>query len=139
MMPADLSDELRELEVRWRSREREWARKLGRLRLGAEPLEEQLIRYRRVSWALMAVPGIIALMFLALFSAFGRPDIGLIVVCLLFLPMIVFAWLGFRKLERRAAAYLAERAAFDRERQVLKTALAGAGPTSTIRPPESNQ
>jgi hypothetical protein len=107
------------LDLRWSERYREWARKLGRLKLGVEPLEEQLLRYQRVTWALMIVVAIIALMFLALFSVFERPDIGAIVVCLLFLPMIAFAWLGFRKLERRAAAYLAERTAYERERERL--------------------
>ena len=101
-----MENQLPELEARWEAREREWARKLGRLRLGVEPLQEQLDRYRRVTWALMAVPGIMALFFLTLFSVFGRPDIGLIVVGLLFVPVITCAWLGFRKLERRTAAFL---------------------------------
>jgi hypothetical protein len=128
-MPPDLHPELSELEDRWRAREREWARKLGRLRLGVEPLDEQLARYRRVTWGLVLVPGIIALMVLTLFSVFGRPDIGLIVVVILFVPMMAFAWLGFRKLERRAAAYLAERAAFESARERLQETLAGANPT----------
>ncbi len=116
---GDETEQLSELDARWRERQRHWARKLGRLRLGVEPIEEQLDRYQRVTWALMMVIGIIALMFLALFSVFERPDIGAVVVCLLFLPMIAFAWLGFRRLERRAAAYLAERAAYERERDGL--------------------
>ncbi len=41
-MNADVSKDLNDLETRWRVREREWARRLGRLRLGVEPLEEQL-------------------------------------------------------------------------------------------------
>ena len=59
-MNADASKDLAELESRWRARERNWARRLGRLRLGVEPLEEQLTRYRRTTWALAVVPGIIA-------------------------------------------------------------------------------
>ncbi len=39
-----------ELEAAWRTREAVWRRKLGRLRLGVEPIEEQLARYRRVTW-----------------------------------------------------------------------------------------
>ena len=54
-MNADASKDLAELETRWRVRERKWARRLGRLRLGVEPLEEQLNRYRRTTWALALV------------------------------------------------------------------------------------
>ena len=85
-MEMNVSHELNELETRWRTREQEWRRKLGRLRLGVEPLDEQLARYRRVTWALTAVPAIIAVMFLGLFTAFGRPDIGALVVVILFGP-----------------------------------------------------
>ena len=92
---------------RWRLREQEWARKLGRLHLGVEPIEEQLARYRRATWGLTVVPGLIALVFLTLFTVFGRPDIGLIVVVILFVPIIVFSWLDYLRLERRARAYLA--------------------------------
>ena len=53
-----------DLESRWRMREKQWRRKLGRLRLGVEPIEEQLARYRRVTWVLTAVPAVIGLMFL---------------------------------------------------------------------------
>jgi hypothetical protein len=121
-METNVSHELRELETRWRTREQEWRRKLGRLRLGVEPLDEQLARYRRVTWALTAVPAIIAVMFLGLFTAFGRSDIGAVVVAILFGPIIAFAWLGFKKLERRANAYLAELARFESERQRLLAA-----------------
>ena len=99
--------------------ERNWARRLGRLRLGVEPLEEQLTRYRRTTWALAVVPGIIALMFLTLFTVFGRPDIGFAVILILFVPMILFAWVGYARLKRRAAAYLADRARFEEEKKRL--------------------
>jgi len=118
-MQADASEELAKLETRWRVREREWARSLGRLRLGVEPLEEQLARHRRTTWALAVIPGIIALMFLTLFTVFGRPDIGLIVILILFVPMILCAWLGYAKLKRRAAAYLADRASFEDQKKRL--------------------
>ena len=52
------------------------ARKLGRLRLGVEPLEEQLARYRRVTWGLTAVPAVIGADVPGLFAAFGGPDVG---------------------------------------------------------------
>jgi hypothetical protein len=118
-MEMNVSHELNELETRWRAREQAWRRKLGRLRLGVEPLDEQLARYRRVTWALTAVPAIIAVMFLGLFTAFGRPDIGALVVVILFGPVILFSWLGFKKLERRANGYLAELARFESEKQRL--------------------
>jgi hypothetical protein len=116
-MDRDVSNQLDELEAGWRLREREWARKLGRLHLGAEPIEEQLARYRRVTWALSVVPGIMALMFMTLFSVFGRPDVGLIVVAVVFVPMIVFSWLDYKRLEQLAARYLKERAAFEDQRR----------------------
>jgi hypothetical protein len=115
-MEKDVASARSELETRWRLREQEWARKLGRLHLGVEPIEEQLARYRRATWALTVVPGLIALTFLTLFTVFGRPDIGLIVVGILFIPIIAFSWLDFLRLERRARAYLQERASFERER-----------------------
>jgi hypothetical protein len=108
-----------QLEKRWRAREEDWARWLGRLQIGVEPIPEQLARYRRATWGLTIVPGIIALMFLTLFSVFGRPDIGLVVVGVLFVPIIVFSWVGYRRLERRALAYLADRSRFETERDRL--------------------
>ncbi len=115
-MDTDVTGQHPDPETRWRLRQREWARKLGRLQLGVEPIEEQLARYRRATWGLTLVPGLIALAFLALFSAFGRPDIGFLVVAILFLPIIAFSWLGHLRLEHRARAYLREQAAYERER-----------------------
>ena len=125
-MQTNMSDELADLEARWRVRQQEWSRKLGRLRLGVEPLEEQLDRYRRVTWGLTVVPGVIAVMFLSLFAVFGRPDIGLILVAILPLPVIVFSWVGYKKLERRADAYRAELSKFEAERSRLMGAQAAA-------------
>jgi hypothetical protein len=109
-----VASERSEQEARWRLREEEWSRKLGRLHLGVEPIEEQLARYRRATWGLTVVPGLIALAFLTLFTLFGRPDIGLVVITILFVPIIFFSWLDYLKLDRRARAYLEERASFDR-------------------------
>jgi hypothetical protein len=97
-----------DLETRWRNREAWWRRKLGRLRLGVEPLEEQVERYRRATWALTVVPAILAVMFLALFTAFGRPDIALLLIAILLLPIVVFAWIDQVLLAQRARRYLAE-------------------------------
>jgi hypothetical protein len=80
-----------------------------------EPLEIQLARYRRVTWALALVSGTMSLMFLTLFSAFGRPDIGLLVAGFLFVPVGLFPWIGYARLKRRAGAYLAERAKLEVE------------------------
>jgi hypothetical protein len=96
----------------WAERQRAWQRRLGRLRLGAEPLEEQLARYRRVTWALTAIPTAIGVLFVALFTAFHRPDIGLIVAAVLFVPVVGWAWVEDWRLHRRAASYEAERRAF---------------------------
>ncbi len=93
----------------WAERQRYWQRRLGRLRLGAEPLEEQLDRYRRVTLALTLVPAVIALMFVALFTAFGAPGTGLIVAGILYIPLVTLAWLDFARLRARAASYLRER------------------------------
>jgi hypothetical protein len=94
----------------WQIRERYWQRKLGRLRLGVEPLEEQLARYRRVTWMLTGVPLAIATMFIGLFSAFRRPEIGLILATILLLPIVVFAWIEYGLLALRVARYTREHA-----------------------------
>jgi hypothetical protein len=133
LMETDVSTERTALEDRWQEREQQWARKLGRLRLGVEPLDEQLVRYRRVTWALTLVSGTIALMFLTLFSVFRRPDIGLVVAGLLFVPISLVSWLDLRRLERRAAAYLAEHTAIESERKGLTRDI-----DETTRPPSSD-
>ncbi len=112
-----------ELESRWRERQKHWRRKLGRLRLGVEPIEEQLTRYRRVTWALTAVPSVLAVFFLTLFTVFGRPDVGLILVGILLLPIILGAWLDYAVLSRRARQYLAEASAYLSEKEQVTTAV----------------
>jgi hypothetical protein len=90
-------------------RERYWRRRLGRLRLGAEPLEEQLARYRRVAWGLTVVSGLIAALFVALFAAFHAPGIGLLVAGILLLPVVAGTWLEDWSRHRRVAAYRREK------------------------------
>ena len=85
----------------WDARLRSWRRKLGRLRLGVEPIDEQLARYRRVTLALTVIPSLIGAMIVAIFTAFRRPDVGLIVATVLFLPVVVVAWIDFALLQRR--------------------------------------
>ena len=45
----------------WDARLRYWSRKLGRLRLGVEPIDEQVARYRRATMMLSAIAAVIAL------------------------------------------------------------------------------
>ena len=69
------------------------------------PLEEQVAKYYRVTVALTVVPCVIALMFLGLFTAFGRPDVGLVMVAVLLVPVVALAWLDFAVLRFRASRY----------------------------------
>ncbi|HWE37547.1 MAG TPA: hypothetical protein VG406_13340 [Isosphaeraceae bacterium] len=87
---------------------RAWARRLGRLRLGAEPLSVQLERYRRTTWALTIVCSIVAAMFFAIFTAFRRPDLGALFATILFAPVIALSWLDFARHRARALAYIRE-------------------------------
>ncbi len=92
----------------WDARLRSWRRKLGRLRLGVEPIDEQLARYRRVTLVLTVIPSLIAAMIVAIFTAFRRPDVGLILAAILFLPVVVVAWIDYALLHRRASGYLSD-------------------------------
>ena len=105
-MDANVSmpDHAEDLEASWRAREDLWRRKLGRLRLGVEPIEEQLTRYRRVTWVLTAVPGGLAVMFFTLFAIFGHPLVGLVLDAVLLLPIALGAWADYGWMAFRAAA-----------------------------------
>jgi hypothetical protein len=92
----------------WEARERYWRRKLGRLRLGVEPLEEQLARYRRATWVLTDICVVLALFFIGLFAAFHRPDVGAILALVLLGPIVALAWLDQMLLARRAACFTRE-------------------------------
>ena len=116
-MQARVSAPDQDLEARWQLRENHWRRKLGRLKLGVEPIEEQLTRYRRATWVLTAVPAVISLMFLTLFTVFGRPDIGLIFDAIVLLPIVVGAWLDYAWLARKARRYLTEFSEYLREEE----------------------
>jgi hypothetical protein len=115
-----------DLATDWAERRRVWARKLGRLRLGVEPLAEQLARYRRTTWALTIVSCLVGAMFLAIFAAFGKVLVGLVVVGIIFGPIVALAWLDMTLLEVRAARYERERALFEGR--------GGGGPTNPIGP-----
>jgi hypothetical protein len=121
-----------EHDSHWRARENQWRRKLGRLRLGVEPIEEQLARYRGVTWALTVVPSVLGLMFFALFAAFGRPDIGLIVDAIILLPIIAVAWFDYALLARRARRYLEERTQYLRAKEQIILAMDEKDPASEL-------
>ena len=86
-----------------------WRRKLGRLRLGAEPIEDQLARQRRALTTMTLISIGIGLMILGIFASFERPDIGAIVAGLIVVPVIASAWIGYARLHRRASVYQRER------------------------------
>jgi hypothetical protein len=82
-----------------------WQAKLGRLRLGAEPIEVQLERYRQATWVLTAIPTFLAIFIFTLFAAFRRPGIGSIVALILFVPVVSIAWIDFAILKGKAIRY----------------------------------
>lgn len=122
------TDSVVELDQRWRERRATWARKLGRIHLGVEPPGVQLDRYRRTTWGMSAVTSVVGMMFVALFSSFSRPDVGLVTVAILLLPVIVFSWIGYLRLARRVAAFQREYENYQAERRRLST---DATPKST--------
>lgn len=104
--------ETQDFVAEWAGRQRYWARKLGRLKLGVEPLSDQLTRYHRATLTLSVVVGALAVMFVGLFAAFGKPAIGAVVAAVLLGPIVGFAWIDQKRLERLAARYEGERRAF---------------------------
>lgn len=107
-MEANVSDHRSTAEAEWQARERYWRRKLGRIRFGVEPIDEQVAKYRRVTWMLTVVSLLLTLMFVGLFTAFRRPDVGAILAGVLFLPVVTVAWIDFGLLGRRVARYQRE-------------------------------
>ena len=102
----------------WAVRQRYWSKKLGRIRLGVEPVQVQLDKYRRVTIGMTVFPFSVGLMFVALFSAFGRPDVGLILASVLFIPVVAIAWIDFAVLSSRVKRYLREVESFESTRRV---------------------
>lgn len=54
---------------------------------------------------LTVVPSIVGLMILAIFTAFGRPDIGLKFVAIILLPIVLGAWWDYSRMSARAALW----------------------------------
>lgn len=85
-----------------------WNRRLGRIRLGVEPVEEQIERIRKMTWVIIVVVTFLELVFLSLFTGFGRPDIGFVVIVVSLVPIELYAWFDYRRLQGRVREYLAE-------------------------------
>jgi hypothetical protein len=83
----------------------DWQRRLGRIRLGAEPVEQQLARYRRATLVMSGIVVVIALFLLTLFAGFGRPDLGLWVAGIPAVPTLLVAWIDHLRLTSAVAAY----------------------------------
>jgi hypothetical protein len=93
----------------WSSRQREWQRRLPRLRLEAEPIEEQLDRYRRATIGLSAVTAAIAGIILIVFTLFGAPWFGLLLSLVPAGAVIGAAWRSHQRLRLAAVQYLLDR------------------------------
>ena len=93
----------------WPKRELWWRKKLGRIRLGVEPIAEQIERYRRATVLLSLVTSGIGAMLFALFLAFSKPIHGLVVAGMIVGPIVSAAWLDFWKLQARANEFIRER------------------------------
>lgn len=72
-------------------------------------IKDQLERLRQLTIVLTVVPGIMATIILVLFTIFGRPDIGLLAVLLIFGPIIALAWYDYLRIARQAHLYLASK------------------------------
>ena len=84
-----------------------WRIRLARLSPYTIEIEEQLERLRQLTIMLTIVPGVMAAIILLIFTVFGRPDVGLISVTVIFGPMISLAWWDYRRINRKARIYLA--------------------------------
>jgi hypothetical protein len=69
------------------------------------------------------VPAILAVMFVALFGVFGRPEIGCVFAAIVLLPIALGAWLDYALLVRRARGYQIEHALHLREKELRGRAL----------------
>lgn len=84
-----------------------WRVRLARLSPYTIEVSEQLDRLYHLTIVLTIVPGIMAFIVLSLFLIFGRLDIGLVAILIIFGPMIGLAWLDYRSIARQARHYLA--------------------------------
>lgn len=87
-----------------------WRVRLARLSPYTIDIEEQLEQLRRLTIVLTIVPGFMASIILVLFTIFGRPDIGLLVILIIFGPIIGIAWRDYLRIKKEAHAFLAAQA-----------------------------
>lgn len=87
-----------------------WRVRLARLSPYTIDIEEQLEKLRQLTIVLTLVPGFMATIILVLFTIFGRPDIGLVVVLIIFGPIIGIAWRDYLRIKKEAHAFLAAQA-----------------------------
>lgn len=111
-----------DLDPEWEARMRDWRRKLGRIRLGVEPIDDQLRRYFRVTLAVTAVAGFLTVFFLALFAAFKRPDVGAVLAIVLLGPIVAMAWLDHARLRWYVRRFEDERRKHELAAVVLREA-----------------
>jgi hypothetical protein len=92
------------------AREAYWRERFGSFGLNPGPVHLGHLRVRFYTTIVMSgLVAIIGLIMLAIFAAFGRPDVGLRIFGFLFLPLILWTWLEYAVLRRRVHAYLRER------------------------------
>ena len=115
------NDPVDELDARWAESRAGWERALGRLRLDAEPLDEQVARHRAVCRTLTAVTSAIAAVFVALFAAFDRPLVGLAFAALFWIPIVGAAWWGQSRMAGSARAFDEAYRAYLEERRELES------------------
>jgi hypothetical protein len=63
------------------------------------------------------VQGAIGVFIVAIFTAFRRPDLGLILAAMIVAPSVTLAWLDFARLKHAVAAYEEERKAVARAQE----------------------
>ncbi len=73
----------------------------------AEPVSKQIARRFRVTVALTAMPALIGSIILAIFTGFGRPEVGLGLITILLLPVVVMAWVEYGLYRSRVRSFLA--------------------------------
>lgn len=92
-----------------------WRIRLARLSPYTIDIPTQLERLRKLTLGLTIVPGFMAAIVLTLLTVFGRPDIGLVAIGLIFGPMIALAWWDYLRIARQAREYMARQAAEQRD------------------------
>jgi hypothetical protein len=92
-------------------REAYWREKFGSFWIRAEPVDiEGHLRIRFYATIVMScLLAMIGLMILAIFGAFGRPDVGVRIFGFLFMPVVFWTWLDYAILRHRVHAYIRER------------------------------